>query len=252
MSWAQKIRYMQLTNYAVSLFAIIFLFSTGQWNWLWITLASYILLGTISYGLTLHRFLAHRSFVLHRWLEILLSYISIFSTVGPTIAWVAMHRHHHKHSDTQADPHSPHNSSLLKIYAGYIEENSKNVSPPKDLLKDPLHKNILKNYFKILFFGLAILIVIDPLLFVFAYSLPTSLALHGATAVNSVCHSTALWSYRSYETRDKSTNNFLINFITLGEGWHNNHHNNPAKWNTAERWFEVDPIAWVISLIRKR
>jgi len=247
MNWEYKIRLIQFINYIISLFAIYYLVSTNELYWLWYTFVFYILFGVISYGLTFHRLLAHRSFQVHRITEIVLSYISVFSTVGPTVAWVAIHRHHHKHSDNSRDVHSPVNSSGTLIFLGKMN-TLQTIGPPRDLLKDPLHQTIKNHYFKILFTGIAILFLINPLLVVFAYSFPTMLAFHGATSVNSLGH---LKGYRNHNTNDNSHNNLFVNLITLGEGLHNNHHAEPTKWNTGEKWWEIDPIAWVIKLIKR-
>jgi stearoyl-CoA desaturase (delta-9 desaturase) len=55
--------------------------------------------------------------------------------------------------------------------------------------------------------------------------------------VNSLAH---LWGSRRYSTRDQSRNNWLIAIITLGEGWHNNHHHFPGSVKQGFYWWEVD------------
>ncbi|KAH0909716.1 hypothetical protein HID58_033037 [Brassica napus] len=58
---------------------------------------------TLSY----HRNLSHRSFDLPKWLEYLFAYGGVLAFQGDPIEWVSHHRYHHKHCDTQRDPHSP-------------------------------------------------------------------------------------------------------------------------------------------------
>ncbi|CAN7027157.1 unnamed protein product [Brassica oleracea var. botrytis] len=58
---------------------------------------------TLSY----HRNLSHRSFDLPKWLEYLFAYGGVLAFQGDPIEWVSNHRYHHKHRDTQRDPHSP-------------------------------------------------------------------------------------------------------------------------------------------------
>jgi stearoyl-CoA desaturase (delta-9 desaturase) len=70
---------------------------------------------------------------------------------------------------------------------------------------------------------------------------------HQATwMVNSVCH---LWGYRNYSTTDRSRNNWLVAILTLGEGWHNNHHANPRNVRHGQKWWEIDPTYLAIRVL---
>jgi stearoyl-CoA desaturase (delta-9 desaturase) len=50
---------------------------------------------------------------------------------------------------------------------------------------------------------------------------------------------------------DESRNSWIANLITLGEGWHNNHHAKPYAWSNWERWWEFDIPSLVIRVIKK-
>lgn len=65
---------------------------------------------------------------------------------------------------------------------------------------------------------------------------------HITWTVNSLSH---LFGYRTYETRDDSRNNWLVAFLTSGEGWHNNHHIDPASASNWHRWWEID-LMWMV------
>mgnify|MGYP002038644131 CR=1 FL=1 len=71
----------------------------------------------------------------------------------------------------------------------------------------------------------------------------TVFVLHGTWSVNSMAH---LFGYRNYETRDESTNNWLVALISHGEGWHNNHHAEPRSAAHGHRWWEYDMSWWII------
>jgi fatty-acid desaturase len=70
----------------------------------------------------------------------------------------------------------------------------------------------------------------------------------GYIFINILDHMNFPLGYRNFETNDNSTNNLFTGYI-VGE-WHNNHHNNPQKWNEKECWWEFDIPAQVIKLIR--
>jgi stearoyl-CoA desaturase (delta-9 desaturase) len=63
------------------------------------------------------------------------------------------------------------------------------------------------------------------------------LCYHGTYTINSLAHG---WGSRRYPTRDDSRNNALLALITLGEGWHNNHHHYPSAVRQGFYWWEFD------------
>lgn len=251
-----KVRLLQTFNHILSIPAIVFAIYTGQYYLFLISLAVWFIIGPISNVITLHRLLTHRSFKTYPWLEKVLSYITVVSTVGPTISWVALHRQHHATSDRDGDPHSPYINGkfnivqAIKVWLGYDWRiPSIPVAYVKDLMRSPTHRFIFKNYFKIIFAFSLILILIDPVLWFFVYVVPASMTVHLIGAVNVLGHH---HGYRTYENKDKSTNSWIANIISVGDGWHNNHHARPYKWYSGEKWWELDPMGWIIKLIRIR
>ncbi|MBY0407228.1 MAG: fatty acid desaturase, partial [Rickettsiales bacterium] len=65
---------------------------------------------------------------------------------------------------------------------------------------------------------------------------------HVTWSINSICH---LWGGRTYETDDKSRNNWLFGLLALGEGWHNNHHAFPVSARHGLKWWQLD-ISWIV------
>ena len=76
--------------------------------------------------------------------------------------------------------------------------------------------------------------------------LRTALLYHATWLVNSATHK---WGYRSYTTRDRSTNLWWVALLTLGEGWHNNHHAFPRSARHGLRWWELDATYGLIRLL---
>ena len=249
-----KVRLLQAFNHVISIPAVIYAISTSQWHLLLLSLCVWFVIGPISNVITLHRLLTHRSFKTYKWLENLLSLISVISTVGPTLSWVAVHRVHHAYADTHNDPHSPNEGGqfsfkrAVQVWWGYdwkIPQVS--IKLVKDLLRNPIHMFIFNHYFKIIFAFSLVLLFIDPILWVYAYAVPASLTVHLVGIVNVVAH---VHGYRSYDTSDLSTNSWIANIFSMGDGWHNNHH---AKANNAyagEKWWEWDLMGLIIKMIR--
>ena len=76
----------------------------------------------------------------------------------------------------------------------------------------------------------------------------TVLVWHITWSVNSLTH---LFGYRTYATGEDSRNNWFVGLVAMGEGWHNNHHHDPASASVQHRWWEIDPTYYVILLLEK-
>jgi stearoyl-CoA desaturase (delta-9 desaturase) len=75
------------------------------------------------------------------------------------------------------------------------------------------------------------------------FCVPTVTLAHATFAINSVNH---LWGTRRFATPDGSRNNAATALVTLGEGWHNNHHRYPRAARNGFFRYEWDPTFWVI------
>jgi stearoyl-CoA desaturase (delta-9 desaturase) len=74
-------------------------------------------------------------------------------------------------------------------------------------------------------------------MFVWGFLISTVVLYHAVYTINSVAH---VVGKRRYETTDDSRNNWLLALLTLGEGWHNNHHYYPGSTRQGFYWWEVD------------
>lgn len=260
LSFNFKIRSLQAFNHLLFLVGLWHAAVTGQWHLLWISFVVYLFtlpLGTVC---GLHRLLSHKSYKTSKFWERVLSICSIYATIGSTVTWVAVHRLHHTTAEKTKDPHSPYIGrgagetlkfsywQAFKSWVGFWD--TVNIPPrfAMDLLHDPFHAFIHRHYFKIIAITCAALFVIDPWLVVFAYAIPACLSLHATSVISVVAH---VHGYKSHKANDESRNSWISNIITLGDGWHNNHHARPGNWTTKEQWWEFDPCGAFIKLIKK-
>ncbi len=223
----------------------------GQW-WMWLAgFAWWYVIGTLGISIGFHRLLSHRSFRTYPWFEKLCTYLGCLATGGSPLGWVGVHRMHHQQPDKAGDPHSPlvigawrsytHNWGTLQIKRRHI----------KDVLKMPHVRFAHRHYFKILLAWAGLLFLIDPLWGIFGYALPSVLAFHAYGQINTFCH---YFGYQTHATGDSSRNNWFVNILTCGEGWHNNHHRFPNDYRIGKKFWEWDPGAWVLErckLIRR-
>jgi fatty-acid desaturase len=69
---------------------------------------------------------------------------------------------------------------------------------------------------------------------------------HITWSVNSLSH---MFGYRNHPSEENSRNNWFVAVLTSGEGWHNNHHADPASASNWHRWWEIDLMYAVIRLL---
>lgn len=235
---------LQALSGAVTLYAL-FVLDAPYWWWL-VALIAYFLTGCIGLSVTIHRAISHRAVVFPRRLEYVFSWLGITGGTGSTIGFSAMHRAHHAHGDSERDPHMPERFRWLILFSVY--DYDFNPRAVRDLLRDPVHL-FMHRYYAPLLAGWAVaLAFVDPLLCIFGFFVPAFAQITFANFANYLSHGVG---YRSHDTDDTSTNNWLIAILTWGEGWHNNHHARPSSPFFRERWWEIDPGGIVIDGLRR-
>jgi stearoyl-CoA desaturase (delta-9 desaturase) len=238
------------------------------WSGLILAILGHFLFGMLGVTIGYHRLLTHRGFSCPKWLEHSLVTLGMCNLQDSPARWVAIHRLHHRHSDQQADPHSP----LVDFFWGHVgwvfwrnKEFERTFNYAKyvpDVLRDPFYFRLERRgswLFVFLAHSIAIIMAGAVVGYiaggtgeavryaaswaVWAVGVRTVFVLHGTWSVNSLAH---LFGYRSYETGDASTNNWFVALITHGEGWHNNHHADPRSAAHGHRWWEFDMSWWAI------
>ena len=189
-----------------------------------------------------HRYFSHRSFATSRTLQFVLAALAQSSAQSSVLWWAAKHRHHHRFSDTDQDLHSPIRRGFLYSHVGWLfdrRNGGTDLVQIEDLARFPelrwLHRFELAPaaLTAVLSFAIA---GWSGLVVGFLWS--TVLVYHATFSINSVAH---VWGRSRYVTADGSRNNALLALLTLGEGWHNNHHAYQSSARQGFRWWEIDP-----------
>jgi stearoyl-CoA desaturase (delta-9 desaturase) len=203
----------------------------------------------ISLTVTYHRYLAHRSFEFRwNWLRnLFITICTVGSGFGSPFAWVAIHREHHRHSDTVLDPHLGNRLSNLPhihLTSMFLEPKIKYAT---DIARDSWCRMLHNHYFLLHCLWAITLLVIDPWLVISAYLVPLCLLWHSGNLVNSISH---LWGYKNYPDNG-GRNNWFVALVFFGE-WHNNHHKFPLRAKHGVKWWEFDPAYWLIRLVGRK
>jgi fatty-acid desaturase len=245
----QLVRSLQVVNHLLAVVGIAYVLVTAQWFWFLVALLTYWAIGVLGINVGMHRLLSHRSFKTHLGIERFLSVIGVLTTVGSPLAWVAIHRQHHRAAETPQDPHSPYQIGNWRAWFGIWPKIKLDTKLVRDLRQDRFQRALHRNYHWIIAaYALALFAAGGLPAVIFGYCIPASLCLHSSSAIIVIAHR---HGYRTHECRDESRNSWIANLITLGEGWHNNHHARPWAWSNWERWWEWDVPAMVIWTIKK-
>ena len=194
-----------------------------------------------------HRYFSHRSYRTSRVGQFLLACLCQSSAQRGALWWAAKHRHHHRHADTELDVHSPGQSGFWRSHVGWIfvpRHGGTDYAAVPDLARYP-ELVWLNRHANVPAFALAaaVWLLAGWAGLVVGFFWSTVLLYHGTFAINSLAH---VVGKQRYVTGDDSRNNWWLALITLGEGWHNNHHAYMSSTRQGFRWWEVDPTYYVL------
>ena len=208
-----------------------------------------------------HRYFSHRAFETSRFMQLIFSLLGMSAAQRGPLWWAAHHRHHHKHSDEITDRHSPKHHGFLWSHLGWFvdEENFKTDKRfIQDLLKFP--ELVFLNRYDVLIpclYALLIFILgayLERLgfntngwqLLIWGYFISTVTLYHSTFSINSLGH---IYGSRRFETKDNSRNNWFLAILTLGEGWHNNHHQWPSSARHGFFIHEIDFTFYALKIL---
>jgi stearoyl-CoA desaturase (delta-9 desaturase) len=227
--------------------AALLAFIPSNFSWAAVGVAIFLHWVTGCLGITLgfHRLIAHRSFQTPKLVEYFLAFCGTLACQGGVMDWVGLHRIHHQHSDTPADPHDSHLGFWWSHIGWLMYHNHADPDVPrytKDLAEDPVYQ-FLQNYFIPLqiALGLGLYFLGGWPFVVWGVFVRIVVVFHCTWFVNSATHQ---FGYRTYDTGDRSTNCWWVAVVTYGEGWHNNHHAFQYSARHGLKWWEVD-ITWM-------
>jgi stearoyl-CoA desaturase (delta-9 desaturase) len=203
-----------------------------------------------------HRYFAHKSYKTSRFFQFVIAFMAQTSAQKGALWWAGNHRHHHRHSDTPEDPHSMKLYGFWYSHIGWIvgpDYKETDFKTMGDFVKYPELMWLNKYYLippVLLALGVMALgaIVyggsITAFFSVYGFSglfigffLSTVITYHGTFSINSIMHK---FGNQRYSTGDESKNSLWLALLTLGEGWHNNHHYYEVASRQGFFWWEVD------------
>lgn len=210
-----------------------------------------------------HRYFCHKAYKASRPVQFLFALIGLTCVQRGALWWAAVHRHHHAHSDEEVDVHSPRQKGFLWAHIGWMT-SSRNFPTDYRLIPDlaKYPELVFLNRFDLIGPLLVALITYalgsllgsrypglhtsGPQMLVWVGFISTVLLFHGTCCINSLAH---VFGKPRYDTGDDSRNSFTLAIITLGEGWHNNHHRYQSSARQGFYWWEIDPTYYALRML---
>ncbi|KAK9109635.1 hypothetical protein Sjap_017695 [Stephania japonica] len=252
-----------LTLHLMCLFAP----STFNWDVFWVAVILYVVTGMFGLLLSYHRHLSHSSFKLPKLLEYIFAYCGVHAlqvqdpdNSSQTVydSWIGSCSTPtdklHISPSSQATLRTPSISQVLEktnsrrnpdLYYNYGKVGKrKNVG---DLRKQLYYRFLQRTY---LLHPLALAILLYKFggwpFVVWGMGVRTVAFYHGTFLVNSVCH---IWGRKVWNNKDNSKNNWVVNLLMFGEGWHNNHHAFEFSARHGLEWWEIDMIWYFVKFL---
>jgi stearoyl-CoA desaturase (Delta-9 desaturase) len=201
-------------------------------------------------GAGYHRYFSHRAFSTSRAFQFVLALLSQSTAQKSVLWWAAKHRHHHLHSDTERDVHSPRHKGFWYSHVGWIfarNHGKTDLVKVADFARYPelmwLHRYELVPAIAL---GVLCWLIAGWPGLVVGFFWSTVFVYHATFCINSLAH---VHGRKRYVTGDDSRNNWFLALFTMGEGWHNNHHACQSSVRQGFRWWEYDPTFYILKVL---
>lgn len=237
--------------------ALMHLGLIGIWwtgfTWTSIAMCAFLYVARV-FGITAgyHRYFSHRGYKTSRGFQFVLALLGATALQKGPLWWAAKHREHHRDTDEPEDAHSPRQYGFWDAHVGWVYREARS-SPDMDLIKDfskyPEIRWVERHQYAP---GIALALIcfaIDGWTgLLVGWLLSTILVYHATFTINSLDH---MFGRQRYLTGDDSRNNWLMALLSMGEGWHNNHHYYPATARNGFFWWEFDPTYYMLVGLEK-
>ncbi|MEO8401489.1 MAG: acyl-CoA desaturase [Gammaproteobacteria bacterium] len=260
-----KIDWLRALPFIALNLSCLFVFWVGYSKVAFLTGAVLYFVRVFSIGAFYHRYFSHRTYKTNRFWQFIFAILGASAVQRGPLWWATYHRQHHMIADQEADAHSPVQHGFWWSHMGWFMSKKNYYYNPErvtDLTKFP-ELVFLDRFDGLVPFCLAAsLFVVGTLLHIFApsmgvtggqmivwgFCISTIAVFHTTVSINSLSHK---YGKRRFTTKDNSRNNLLLALITLGEGWHNNHHHYPGAARQGFMWWEVDITYYMLKLFEK-
>lgn len=207
-----------------------------------------------------HRFFAHKTYEAKWPLRLMVLIFGAAAFENSVLMWTSDHRRHHKHTDHDDDPYNIQ-KGFFHAHMGWILFKL-NPEPPLDNVPD-LERDALVRWQHRYVHVLAVLVgFVLPTVAGFLYNgwvgalgglliggvARVVATQHTTFFINSACH---CLGRQPYSKRCSARDSFFLALFTLGEGYHNYHHEFQYDYRNGVKPWQWDPTKWLIWVLSK-
>ena len=197
-----------------------------------------------------HRYFSHRTFKTSRPVQFVMAFMAQTSIQKGVLWWAAHHRQHHRFADKPGDPHSPRHDGLFRAHLGWLLDPTNDVTHEErvpDLTRHPELVWISRNHLlPPVLYAVALFLIGGTETLIWGFFVSSVFVWHGTFTINSLTH---IFGRPRFASDDDSKNSWSLALLTLGEGWHNNHHHYQSCARQGFYWWEIDITYYIIKML---
>jgi len=236
---------------AAALFGVAFEFKTF--------IVFLIFYGLNGFGITVgyHRMFAHRAFTGHWLLQAWMAFFGAGAFQGSVKWWGRNHRIHHRYIDTDMDPYNATRGFVYTHLGWMIMKQDYEILGNVDISDLNASKICRVQHDQYLPIALASGVILPTLIcglgwndwmggYFYAALLKMAFVHHSTFFINSLAHSSFFGAAQNYSDQHSSRDSIFCALLTLGEGYHNFHHEFAQDYRNGVKWYHWDPTKWII------
>ncbi|HVR75333.1 MAG TPA: acyl-CoA desaturase, partial [Planctomycetota bacterium] len=212
----------------------------------------------LGFSVGLHRGVIHRSFKTYGWMEMILMLLATLNGFGGIISLSRMHelRDHWQNQSCAPEFYvyrrGPWRDYLWYLHMDYHGPGRFEPALCRELSRKPLYRFLEKAWLPLaMAFGALLYLIGGWRWVVWGICVRVAVCLTGVWLVNYVCHKHGYRSFRLHGCIEEGRNSLLLGVISMGEGWHNNHHAHPDSAQMGIAWWELDPGFTCIRILER-
>jgi len=248
--------------------AVPYYFWNYGWDWFLfgVFLFYYIATG-MSITVGYHRLFSHKAFQAKWPVKLFVLLFGAAAFENSAIWWSSEHRKHHKHVDTDDDPYDI-SKGFFWAHMGWLMFKLK-PEPPLDNVHDLHNDKLVAWQHKWVHLISFVVSFIVPALIGYYYAVITGnlypavgalggflipgvarvvMVQHATFCINSLCH---MIGKQPYSTEHSARDSWIAAIFTMGEGYHNYHHEFAWDYRNGVKPWQLDPSKWIIWTLSK-
>jgi stearoyl-CoA desaturase (delta-9 desaturase) len=260
-TWFAVVRIFE--RHLCALYAIAFVPLDWPLFWLFV-----VTLGIRTFGVegANHRYFSHRAYKANRVVQFILALVAAQAGQRGSLWWASKHRDHHKYVETARDPHSPVTHSFFEAYITWWRKPECAVCDLDDIPDFARYPELrwLDRWYLVPYYGGAMLLflachfglfgsgIVGVSGLLWGFYVSGAVALHGMALVNTIGHMPSFpGAHRRYALDNQSVNRVFLALLTMGAGWHNNHHRHASSARAGFAWYEFDLTYYILVLLQR-